>query len=234
MDRAQQFIQLYNQLSRYLREHSDADTNLPFYQLIRVASTTHSTVRRYLADLKEYGDLRNAIVHNQTYPQQVIAEPTEATITQFTRIVESITAPKRLIPTFQKNLHLFSTQDLLLEALGYIKNNEFSQIVVQSQAGLSLLSIEGIALWFAEQQRAEMNVEKVTIGDALAHEHPDNALFMARNAFVDDAREAFAEGTLTRTHPRLMAIIITNTGKRTEQPLGIVTPWDLLQDVNTA
>jgi hypothetical protein len=229
MDRAQQFIQLYNQLSRYLREQSDSDANLPFYQLIKVVSTTHSTVRRYLADLKEYGDLRNVIVHNQTYPQQVIAEPTEETIIQFTRMVESITAPKRLIPTFQRKLRLFSTEDLLLVALEYIKNNEFSQIVVQSRVGLSLLSIEGIALWFAEQQRVEMSIGNVMVGDALAHEHPDNALFMARNAFVDDAREAFST-TLTRTHPRLLAIIITNTGKRTEQPLGIITPWDLLQD----
>ena len=231
MDRAQQFIQLYNQLSRYLREHSDSDSNLPFYQLIRVVATTNSTVRRYLADLKEYGDLRNAIVHNQTYPQEVIAEPTEATIAQFTRIVTSITAPKRVIPTFQRTVRVFSPEDSLLEALNYLKNNEFSQVIVQSRVGLSLLSIEGIALWLATVAQAEMNVANVTVGDALAHEHPDNVLFMARNALVDDAREAFST-TLDRPHPRLLAIVITNTGKRTEQPLGVITPWDLLQDSN--
>ncbi len=103
---------------------------------------------------------------------------------------------------------------------------------MQSRVGLSLLSIEGIALWFAEQQRVEMNVAKVTVGDALAHEHPDNALFMTQNAFVDDAREAFSN-TLVRPHPRLLAIIVTPTGKRTEQPLGIITPWDLLQNAST-
>ena len=233
MDRAQQFIQLYNQLSRYLREHSDSDTNLPFYQLIRTAATTHSTVRRYLADLKEYGDLRNAIVHNQTYPQQVIAEPTQETIAQFTHIVQSITAPKRLIPIFQKNIHLFSAQALLVEAIDYTKFKEFSQVVVQSKDGLSLLSLESITLWFAEQLKAEMSIAKVIIADALIHEPPDNVLFMARNALVDDAREAFST-TLARPHPRLLAIIIINTGKRTEQPLGIITPWDLLQDASTS
>ena len=232
MDRGQQFIQLYNQLSRYLREHSDADTNLPFYQLIRAAATTHSTVRRYLADLREYGDLRNTIVHNQSYPQQIIAEPTEETITQFTRIVENVTAPKRLVPTFQKNIHLFSSQALLVEALDYMKFKEFSQVVVQSKDGLSLLSLESITLWFAEQLKADMSIAKVTVADALAHEAPGNTLLMARNALVDDAREAFST-TLTRPHPRLLAIIITNTGKRTEQPIGIITPWDLLQDANT-
>ncbi len=232
MDRAQQFIQLYNQLSRYLREHSDSDSNLPFYQLIRVVATTNSTVRRYLADLKEYGDLRNAIVHNQTYPQEVIAEPTEATIAQFTRIVTNITAPKRVIPTFQRTVRVFSPEDSLLEALNYLKNNEFSQLLVQSRVGLSLLSIEGIALWLATVAQAEMNVAKVTVGEALAHEHPDNVLFMAHNALVDDAREAFST-TLDRPHPRLLAIVITNTGKRTEPPLGVITPWDLLQDANT-
>ena len=229
MDRAQQFIQLYNQLSRYLRQHADADSNLPYYQLIKVVSTTHSTVRRYLPDLREYGDLRNAIVHNETYPQQVIAEPTEETITHFTRIVENITAPKRVIPTFQRNVRVFRSQGLLTEALSDMKNNEFSQVIVQTQSGLALLSIEGIALWLAEQQQPQMNVARVTIGDALAHEHPDNALFLARNATVDDARAAFSE-TLERPHPRLLAILLTQNGKRTEQPLGIITPWDLLQE----
>lgn len=66
MDRAQQFIQLYNQLSRYLRQLADADSNLPFYQLIKSVATVHCTVRRYLTDLREYGDLCNAIVHNET------------------------------------------------------------------------------------------------------------------------------------------------------------------------
>ena len=230
MNRGQRFIQLYNQLSRYLREHSGADGNLPFYQLIKAASITHSTVRRYLADLKEYGDLRNAIVHNQTYPQQIIAEPTEETMTHFTRIVENITAPQPLIPTFQRNIHLFSPQALLVEAIDYMRFKEFSQVVVQSKDGLSLLSLESIALWFAEQLKANMSIAQISIADALAHEHTDIVVFMARNALMDDAREAFS-GTLSRTHPRLMAIIITNTGKRIEQPLGIITPWDLLQDI---
>ncbi len=230
MDRGQHFIQLYNQLSHYLREHSNSDGNLPFYQLIRVASTTHSTVRRYLTDLREYGDLRNAIVHNQTYPQQIIAEPTEETITHFTRIVENVTAPKHLIPTFQRNVHLFSTQALLVEAIDYMKFKDFSQVIVQSKEGLSLLSLESVGLWFAEQLKANMSIAKVSIADALVHEHSDNVVFMARNALVDDAREAFS-GTLSRTHPRLTAIIVTNAGKRAEQPLGIITPWDLLQDI---
>ncbi len=230
MDRGQRFIQLYNQLSRYLREHSDSDSNLPFYQLIRVASTTHSTVRRYLADLKEYGDLRNAIVHNQTYPQQIIAEPTEETMTHFTRIVENVTAPKHLVPTFQKNIHLFSPQAPLVEAIDYMKFKEFSQVIVQGKDGLSLLSLESIGLWFAEQLKANMSIANVSIADALVHERLDNAVFMARNALVDDAREAFSG---IPNHPRLMAIIITNTGKRVEQPLGIITPWDLLKDVET-
>lgn len=231
MDRAQQFIQLYNQLSRYLRQHADADSNLPFYQLIRAVATTHSTVKRYLTDLREYGDLRNAIVHNETYPQQIIAEPTEETLTQFTRIVENITAPKRVIPTFQSNIRVFSPQGLLTEVLGYMKNTEYSQVVVQGQNGLSLLSIEGVALWFAEQQQPQMNVAQVTVADALAHEHPDNVLFLACNALVDDARAAFSE-TLVRPHPRLMAVIVTQNGKRAEQPLGIITPWDLLQEAS--
>jgi len=132
------------------------------------------------------------------YPQQVIAEPTEETIVHFTRIVQSITASKRVIPTFQGTIHVFLVQEPLTEALSYMKHNGFSQVVAHGQSGLSLLSIEGVALWFAEQLQPEMNIARVTIADALAHEHPDNVLFLACTALVDDARVAFTE-TPTRS-----------------------------------
>ena len=43
---------------------------------------------------------------------------------------------------------------------------------------------------------------------------------------VYDAQEAFRKAIETK-HPRLFAIIITDNGKKTGKPIGIVTPWDL-------
>jgi len=33
--------------------------------------------------------------------------------------------------------------------------------------------------------------------------------------------------------PRIYALLITEHGKATEHPLGIITPWDLLPDPNS-
>lgn len=46
---------------------------------------------------------------------------------------------------------------------------------------------------------------------------------------ITDAHEAFASA-LERQQPRLFAVIITDSGRPTEPPIGIVTPWDLLGD----
>jgi hypothetical protein len=50
---------------------------------------------------------------------------------------------------------------------------------------------------------------------------------MRRKDTIYDAREAFTHA-LRRKQPRLFALIVTENGKTTEKPLGIVTPWDLL------
>ena len=54
---------------------------------------------------------------------------------------------------------------------------------------------------------------------------------MARDATVFDAENAFAQ-LPNRDVSRLYAIIVTQNGKRTEKPLGIVTPWELLDHVD--
>jgi hypothetical protein len=50
---------------------------------------------------------------------------------------------------------------------------------------------------------------------------------MARDETVDAAIFAF-EHAIEEGIPRLQAILITNSGRPTETPIGIMTPWDLL------
>ncbi len=46
---------------------------------------------------------------------------------------------------------------------------------------------------------------------------------------VYDARHAFTHA-IERKQPRIYAILVTQNGKPSERPLGIVIPWDLLEE----
>jgi hypothetical protein len=130
MRRADRFIELHNQLSAHLIEITGERHSPPFYRLVDQAANRSDTVRREAARLREYGDLRNVIVHNRSYPEEIIAEPTEETLARFSDIVRRIIAPKRL-DSYRKQIKVFSTEDKLVTALRHMHDNDFSQIVVR-------------------------------------------------------------------------------------------------------
>lgn len=110
-----------------------------------------------------------------------------------------------------------------------MRDHDYSQLIVRDQGTLALLTTEGIARWLEQQTEVEIiNVVDARVGRALAYELADSFVVMRRDAPVDAAHAAFTSA-IDREHPRLAAIIVTQNGKRTETPLGIVTPWDLLE-----
>src|SRR5215204_6976613 len=76
MDRTQQFLNRFNELEQFLREETNSKREVPFGSLIGRAATANAAVRRRERDLREYADLRNAIVHE--HPRgHVIADITQ-------------------------------------------------------------------------------------------------------------------------------------------------------------
>jgi len=227
MRKADQFVELYNQLSAHLAELT-GDDRAPFYALIERSRTISRVVRREEVTLKKYGDLRNLIVHGPNYPRELLAEPTDETVAEFEQIVQRIIAPTRL-DAFAQHLRLFRSQDLLESALHHMNDHDFSQVIVRDGQRLSLLTAEGITKWLqAQAKRNNVNLANVTVEDALHYDLPNNFQLMRRNDTVDAAEAVFATA-IEQGHPRLFAIIVTQNGRLNEAPLGIVTPWDLLE-----
>ncbi|MGH2395630.1 MAG: hypothetical protein ACRDFW_01300 [bacterium] len=228
MERANEFIGLYNRLSEHLKVIAGVDSTVQFAQLVALAARKNSAVRRMADRLKDYGDLRNAIVHHRAYPHEVIAEPTEATVSRLAGIVQDIFSPRKLIPAFQKEIHCFSPRDMLITALGYMREHDFSQIVVLRNDSISLLTVEGVARWLEERAEEDIiSVKEALIEDAQAYETSSTFAVLPRTSTIYDADETFVN-TIRGRQPRLFAIVITQTGKSTEKPIGLVTPWDLL------
>ena len=78
---ASRFLDAYNEIDKWLRKILKADKRMSFYNLVEDASNPKKVppqhagvVGYYKDDLKGYGDLRNAIVHEHRN-DEVIATP---------------------------------------------------------------------------------------------------------------------------------------------------------------
>jgi len=153
-NRGDRFLVLYNQLVDYFRARVEADEWVTFSALVKEISIGNSAVRYHKRQLLKYGELRNAIVHSKTYPDVSIADPHDDTLADFERITEAILAPTKLATQFQKNIRVFDGDEPLVDALRYMKANNFSQVVVRADGRLRLLTTEGVTEWLASQADA--------------------------------------------------------------------------------
>jgi predicted transcriptional regulator len=174
------------------------------------------------------GDLRNAIVHDRQYPERIIADPRPEISEQFQKVVAMIKSPVKVFPRFRQNIMVFAAKDRLDAVLAQMHENDYSQVVVEIDKKYGILSSGGIVRWLSSNRQIGLaDIEGAIVEDVAKHEDPTGYRYMAFNETIDAATLAF-EHALSEGIPRLHAILITNGGKPTEQPHGIITPWDLL------
>ena len=228
MGNGEEFIRLFNELEHALREKTGLGTDRTFSELVKTAADKDITVRRRKGILMSIGRLRNAIVHGRDYPVRILADPRRDVVEEIESVLAAITRPTTLIPTFQRSIHIFTAEDALADCLGYMKENDFSQVVLNLDGKHMLLSSEGIVKWLENARDVGLaDLEKATVRDAWEYENKNICQYLPRDAPIDAVYEAF-EQAIGHGIPRLQAVLITHSGKPEESPLGIVTPWDLL------
>lgn len=228
MRNSERFISSYNKIDDFLRDYLKKEKYVPFNQLVNEASKSHSTVRMYREDLKEYKDLRNAIVHD-SIDGQTIAEPHDEVVRTIEKIEKLLTDPPRVIPLFKKRVFSLPEDTPVAKALKMMYESSFTQIPIldREDVFIDLLTVYTISRWLgASIKDDELNLTDIRISQVLNHRQDHfRYRFISRSTSIVEVLELFQQAT--REGKRLEAVLITENGNLTEKLLGIITPWDL-------
>jgi hypothetical protein len=229
-DRSDQFNALYNELDAYLRRELSVEHRSDFMDMVN-EGVRRGLVRQTLVnELRDCKALRNLLVHTSRYPHEALAEPSAWGLEHFRQMVQDIVHPERVYPAFRRRVELFDPRDPLASALRYMAENDFSQVVVRSHGHLRLLSNDGITRWLAAQAPdGRSSPAETRLGDALPYEPEGSFVLLARRATIEEARNLFDRAPGLPV-PRVQALIITESGRDGEEPLGFATPWDLIRE----
>ncbi|TQR17320.1 CBS domain-containing protein [Psychrobacillus vulpis] len=224
------FVTSYNRIDQLMKEVIGTQDHLAFFRLIDLAKRKNAIIRRYEADLREYGDLRNAIVHNRTSTEYAIAEPHEDVVLRMEEIEAALAKPITVGSMFQTKVTTFQRTDSLSYALSVIKDKKYNQFPVYNGNDFQgLITPVGITMWMASTVDSEsFSRKKATLGEILAHENNrENHQFISQHASVYEALEIF-KAAITRGK-RLEALLITEDGKPNKKLIGIVTPMSMMK-----
>ena len=224
----ERFEAAYNSIDHFLRKRLHKEQSASFTALVADYERTHKigTDGDYL---RMAANLRNVLVHQKTKPHQPVAVPTMPVVDTLERICRRLTKPPLVVPRFQRSVEGVTLSESLAKVLRRVSQRDYSQFpVYDGEKFRGLLTVNGITRWLAHHVSKKMSLvelEEVPVKHVLQQEEMrPNCWFIARGNTVDEVKSLFAVKEL------LEAVLITESGKPAEKPMGIVTRWDVLHE----
>jgi len=229
---AEKFLDYFNHIEKHLKSKYNNGYYMPFSDLVRKASAKEGVIKRYREDLFVYSDLRNVMVHNSRINGKIIAQPLNDVIEKIELIWDQVQHPKK-VSKFKRKVHYCFTDDKLLKALQFMHEHKISQIpIIERSEIVDVLNANHIADWLAAKET--VSPSETTIGDVLGNASRNNNFeIISGNMSVFDAAEIFKNSYMK--HPvnwYYDALIITPTGKSSEQIMGIIVLKDIAEYIS--
>jgi len=200
-----------------------------FVELLYSGYKNHSLVRKYKSELHQFAKLRNAIVHERVNADYYIAEPHIEVIERIEEIAREFEKPQTALSIATSPVFYYYEDAYLKDVLKVINKFDFTRFPVYDKDDkyVALLTSTEIIQWMAKHfSDSVVHFEDVRVKELLTK---------GKNYFVtfvdEDASMYHIEELFERYHTRgkkLQAVIITETGDRHGKPIGVITPWDLL------
>ena len=232
LDRGERFLAAFTLIEQTLRRKwGEASGRESMRRMVDVLSKTDPPVRRFKDDLEEFSELRNAIVHERISPEFLIAVPLAPTVERIEAIAKAISEPPLVYPRFAAKVARFNPQDTMAHVFDVMRKTDYTQFPVYDGGKyVGLLTDGAIARWVA-RFASELGTQllRVTVSTVLGFEKNVNrAKFLSQRATIYEAEEIFRNGPGRDSRWRVSAILITDSGHPSEEPLGIITPSDML------
>jgi hypothetical protein len=227
-ERSTRFLSAFKAIEDHLRRQSvqarrDDGSRLPFYALVDLLAATNIALRFHAGVLKEYADLRNAIIHWGPQPD-AIAEPHDSVVRNIEKMRKVLLTPALLTDLFHRQVVTCSPDDLLGGVIELMRAKQYSQMPVFNKQISALLTTNTIVRWLATQKNG-INLAGVRVGAVLNEaETKDNFETLSASANIFDALAVF-EARLQQGWD-FDALLVTRKGSAHETPLAIFTPWD--------
>jgi predicted transcriptional regulator len=229
MTNSETFLDIYNKIDGYLKKADHHDSYVNFARKVKISKS--KVVQRFKDELISFGELRNAIVHSPKIGNQVIAEPRDDTVKRISELFNQISNPKKVIPQFSLDVVGAKSEDYINDILRQMKQHSFSQFPVYDENNhvIELINTNTISRWLAKEieEKGTMLIDEVRIKDLVGEiEYPKNYEFISRNTSVFEAYDMFIQQVLNKKR-NLDVIFITDSGKKNERLLGLITISDI-------
>jgi predicted transcriptional regulator len=145
------------------------------------------------------------------------------------KIAHVFNRPNYALSIATKNVLYFDYNDSVLKVNEAIRKYNYSKFpIYKNKEFTGLLTAGSIVKWIAQNTvSSSVNLADTHIFDIMKYEKEHPIDFVAKSTNIFDVETIFEKSH--KVKKKLEAVIITENGKKDETPLGIITPWDLIE-----
>ena len=228
-DAAQRFITAFNDLEAHFRAALGAGEHEQFAAMARDYVARRHLPRSHAEALAVFARLRNAISHGTYREGRPIADPRPDLVERIEWFRSLYLQPPTALGVLgQMEVRSVTTDEPVSAALEYVRLFDYSQLPVYDSGGYAgILTTNAIARWLAAQLVRTGGLAKAEpVGHVLAFAEPgERARHVPRTTTAADAIHQLSKGG-PEGKP-LTALLITQSGRKTETPLAVVVDDDL-------
>ncbi len=225
---SERFLTAFTAIESDMNKRIKSDRYISYAELVRRMSTMDRSYHKFQRYLEEFGDLRNAIVHERI-DGEVIAEPHLKIVEEIEQIASVLTQPERVKDVFLKRVNIVFEETPLTEAVALLESSKYSKIPVYDSKNhfKGLLTTDAITHYLIKNiSEANCAFPKVAVKEVLVLDNKDrNVSFISQNTTLVSVIAEFEHHLALGK--RLQEIIITQDGALNQKPLGIITVADL-------
>lgn len=231
MTRAEEYRIEFNKLETMLKKRANARSEDSISSVVSALVNIHKdrVVRQFERDIRQFIELRNAIIHQST--NRAIAEPYEETVVSLRKLVVNIEQPKTAWDIATTELIKVSLEDSLSQVVGQMAEMHITSLpIVEDKKVVGFVSESTIVKIVDNAfEHGGALIDEAKIKD-VAYDKPygdasDIYSYVTRKVTVYEIEDMFNDAI--KQGKRLLAILVSDKGDASATPLGIITAWDL-------
>ena len=231
MTRAEEYRIEFNKLETMLKKRANARSEDSISSVVTSLVNIHKdrVVRQFQRDIRQFIELRNAIIHQST--DRAIAEPYEETVAALRQLVVNIEQPKAAWDIATTELIKVSLEDSLSDVVGQMAQMHITSLpIVEDKKVIGFVSENTIVKIVDKAfEYGGALIDEAKTKD-VAYDQPygddsDVYAYVTRKVTVYEIEDMFNDAI--KKGKRLLAILVSDKGDASATPLGIITAWDL-------
>lgn len=232
--RAHIFLDLYKQLEDALEDkyrHARRKCSSVVFEFTKDPES--APVRDKLNVCRE---LRNVLTHNANLRGIPVAEPSIPLMDAMQEVLDFVRRPPLALEFATKGEQVMkaSSHQKVLRVMEVMDKNGFSHIPVMDDGVFRGVFSSGVVMRYLLANKGQGVTAETTVGDMqdyiAVEKHAENYEFVPKDTSYLTVRNMFE--TVKGRNQRVSVIFITEHGKQDQKLLGVLTPWDVLGDLD--